>query len=156
MATLTDILGSYTRTKIPARWNSHYQRLCAERDRLIERDCSSGEVFQPKLDDLADAASQEDQRSLLMVTASATQGTIAEVLEAIARIERGTYGICEITGAPIPTERLDSIPWTRYSIEGQRQLEEAGLSRRPGLPALVGLTGTDTTEGESESEEDSE
>jgi RNA polymerase-binding transcription factor DksA len=155
MATLTDILGSHTRTKIPARWNSQYQRLCAERDRLCERDCSSGEVFQPKLDDLADAASQEDQRSLLMVTASATQGTIAEVLEAIRRIERGTYGVCEITGAPIAPERLNSIPWTRYSYEGQRQLEEAGLSRRPGLPALVGL-GTDTAEADAVAEEDSE
>jgi RNA polymerase-binding transcription factor DksA len=154
MATSTDILGSNTRIRIPVGWASQYECLCAERDKLLARDCSSGEVFQPKWDDLADAASQEDQRSLCMVTASVTQGTIVEVLEAIRRIERGTYGICEITGEPIAPERLNSIPWTRYSYEGQRQVEVAGRARRPSLPALEGIGGLESADAEHEEESD--
>jgi RNA polymerase-binding transcription factor DksA len=152
MATSADILGAVTRKKVPSRWAKHYEQLCAERDKLLERDCSATEGFQPKLDDLADAASQEAQRSLSMVTASATQGLVVEVIEAIRRIERGTYGVCEITGEPIGRDRLQSIPWTRYSLEGQRQLEQSGLARRTALPSLGGLSGTDAAENESENE----
>jgi RNA polymerase-binding transcription factor DksA len=150
MATSADILGAIRKPQVPARWCKHYRQLCAERDKLLERDCSSTELFQPKLDDLADAASQESQRSLSLVAATATHGQMQEVLEAIGRIERGTYGICEITGEAISVERLNSIPWARYSLAGQRQIELDGLARRPGLPLLEGLSGPESAEGDVE------
>lgn len=153
MATIADILGSVKRTKVPTRWAGHYEHLCAERDKLLERDCDQSEAFQPKLDDLADAASAESQRSLIMVTASARQGAIQEVLDALRRIERGTYGVCEITGEPIAPERLKSVPWTRYSLQGQQQLEQAGLVRRAALPALEGLHTADHEETETDESE---
>ena len=43
---------------------------------------------------------------------------LVEVEEALARIEAGTYGICEETEEPIEDARLVAIPWTRLSIEG--------------------------------------
>lgn len=155
MATAADILGTKTRTKVPTRWAGHYEQLCAERDKLIERDFTSTAGFQPKLDDLADAASEETQRSISLVAAAATNGMIVEVLEAIRRIEQGTYGICEITGEPISLERLHSVPWARYSLQGQQQIEQGGWARRTGLPSLQGLTVTDLDE-ESEAEEDAD
>jgi DnaK suppressor protein len=154
MATSAQILGSSTRSKVPSRWSRQYQQLCVERDKLLDRDCSATENFQPKLDDLAEAASEESQRSLTLVAATVTYDTIKEVLAAIRRIEQGTYGICEITGKPIPAERLSSIPWARCSLEGQQQLEQEGLGRRNALPVLEGLGRTDDVEpGE---EDDSE
>jgi RNA polymerase-binding transcription factor DksA len=151
MATSAQILGlSTTRTKVPSRWAQQYQTLCAERDKLLERDCSAGESFQPKLDDLAEAASEESQRSITLVAATATYDTIREVLAAIRRIERGTYGVCEITGEPIPAERLNSIPWARYSLEGQRQIEQDGLGRRTALPLLEGVGRTEDADGEED------
>jgi RNA polymerase-binding transcription factor DksA len=150
MATSADILGSVKRMKVPARWAEHYERLCAERDKLMQRDCSQGEAFQPKLDDMADAASEESQRGLTMVTATARQGAMAEVLDALRRIERGTYGMCEITGEPIPAERLISIPWARYSLAGQQQLEQSGMARRVALPALEGLSTAEAGDTEEE------
>ena len=41
-----------------------------------------------------------------------------EIEQALARIENGTYGICDETEEPIEPERLRAIPWTRLSIEG--------------------------------------
>lgn len=41
-----------------------------------------------------------------------------EIEQALARIESGTYGICEETEEHIEPERLLAIPWTRLSIEG--------------------------------------
>lgn len=153
MATSAEILGSMGRTKVPTRWARHYERLCAERDKLLERDCSSTEGVQPKLDDLADAASQESQRSLSLVTATATNDLIREVLAAIRRIERGTYGICEITGETISPERLNSIPWARYSIQGQQLVEQEGLGRKAALPLLEGLGRPEDAESEEEEPE---
>ena len=41
-----------------------------------------------------------------------------EIEQALARIEGGSYGICEETEEFIEEERLLAIPWTRLSIEG--------------------------------------
>src|SRR3954467_6802496 len=43
---------------------------------------------------------------------------LMEIESALARIEKGLYGICEETEEPIEADRLLAIPWTRLSIEG--------------------------------------
>lgn len=43
---------------------------------------------------------------------------LLEIEFALARIENGTFGICEETSEPIETERLMAIPYTRLCIEG--------------------------------------
>jgi RNA polymerase-binding transcription factor DksA len=152
-----DILGLNRTAKIPSKWAEHYQRLCAERDRLSARDVSATETPKVKMDDMADAASDESERSLSLVTATATHDIIHEVLAAIRRIERGTYGICELTGKPIETPRLQAIPWTRYSLEGQRELENSGNGRRLALPSLHSLAEAETSsEPSAEAEEEGE
>ncbi len=155
MATAADILGSNGKRKIPAKWADYYHRLCSERERLSARDLAAPTTSRVKVDDLADAASEESERSLSLVTATATQDIIFEVLEAIRRIERGTYGICEVTGQPIEAARLQAIPWARYSLQGQQELETGGHSRRVALPRLETVSGPasdEDSEGESSEE----
>ena len=41
---------------------------------------------------------------------------------ALRRLGVGTYGICTVTGKPIPVERLRAIPWTETTIEGAEQI----------------------------------
>ena len=43
---------------------------------------------------------------------------LVEVEQALARMERGAYGLCEETEEPIEVARLKTLPWTRLSIEG--------------------------------------
>ena len=43
---------------------------------------------------------------------------LIEIESALARIENGTFGVCEETEEPIEHERLRAIPWTKLSIEG--------------------------------------
>ena len=59
---------------------------------------------------------------------------IREIDEALKRIDEGVYGLCELTNLPIPEERLDEIPWARYTIEAARQLEQrsVGIGGNPG------------------------
>ncbi len=51
---------------------------------------------------------------------------LMEIESALARIDKGLYGICEETEEPIEPERLLAIPWTRLSIEGAEIRESLG------------------------------
>jgi RNA polymerase-binding transcription factor DksA len=73
---------------------------------------------------MADAATDSFDRDLVLGLLSFEQEGLYEIDAALKRIEDGTYGICELTGKPIPWERLAAIPWTRFSIEAENQLEE--------------------------------
>ncbi|MFM7052195.1 MAG: TraR/DksA family transcriptional regulator [Planctomycetota bacterium] len=37
-----------------------------------------------------------------------------------------TYGVCQLTGKPIPKARLDAKPWAKYTIEAERIAESGG------------------------------
>jgi RNA polymerase-binding transcription factor DksA len=49
---------------------------------------------------------------------------------ALERLDAGTYGVCELTGKLIPWERLEAVPWARFSLEAQKQIEQ-GASASP-------------------------
>lgn len=117
---------------------------------MLQRDCSTPQTSSAKLDDMTDAGSEESDRSLSFVSATVTQEIISEILNAIRRIEKGTFGVCEITGEPIEDERLNAIPWARCSLAGQRQIEEDGSGRRAGIPALQSITSAEAAASEDE------
>ena len=52
---------------------------------------------------------------------------LAEIDDALRRIEGGTYGICEGGGEQIPRQRLDAIPWARYCVSCATLLEKGLL-----------------------------
>ncbi|MFA5422511.1 MAG: TraR/DksA C4-type zinc finger protein [Phycisphaerae bacterium] len=82
---------------------------------------------------------------------------LTEIDAALARIERKTFGICEGSGEPIPKERLEAIPWARYSVK-YKELLEKGLVEASGSDEgyQEDAEGQSDTEGESEDEEESE
>ena len=69
-----------------------------------------------------------------------------EIEEALKRIEEGTYGICELTGKAIPKSRLNAIPWARYTVKAQAQLEKdgGGRNRKIGNLGTIDGAGTNT------------
>ena len=46
-----------------------------------------------------------------------------QVEHALDRVSDGSYGICEITGAPIPIERLRAIPWATMTVAAAAQYD---------------------------------
>jgi RNA polymerase-binding transcription factor DksA len=71
----------------------------------------------------ADAATDSFDRDLVLGLASFGQEGLYEIEAALKRIEDGSYGICELTGRPISWKRLQAIPWTRFSLEAEKQIE---------------------------------
>jgi DnaK suppressor protein len=62
------------------------------------------------------------------------EAQLREIDAAWDRLERGTYGFCELCGKPIGDERLEAMPAARYCLEDQAVAERDGRIRA-GAPA---------------------
>ncbi len=76
---------------------------------------------------MADVGSDNFEREMNMGFMQSELRLLAEIDEALARIEDGTYGVCLHSGAVIARPRLEYIPWTRFSLDVARQRERQGL-----------------------------
>src|SRR5215217_2151557 len=74
--------------------------------------------------DLADRASSETDRAIELRARDRQRKLIAKINAAIARIDDGTYGYCEVTGEPISLRRLEARPIATMSIEAQEWHEK--------------------------------
>ena len=54
---------------------------------------------------------------------------LAEIDEALFRIEEGSYGICEGSGEQISKPRLEAIPWARYCVDYASLLEKGLVAK---------------------------
>ncbi len=73
---------------------------------------------------VADAGTDTFDRDFALSMVSNEQDALTEIEAAIERIFNGKYGICEMTGKQIREERLMAVPFTRYSVKKQTQLEK--------------------------------
>ena len=101
---------------------------------------------------MADSGTDNFDRDFALSLLSSDQDAVYEIDEALKRIEKNTYGVCELTGKAIPKARLDAIPWARFSVEAQAQLERDGALRQRRLGALGSLEGGVGVEIEEEEE----
>src|SRR6266700_2137360 len=100
----------------------------------------------------ADAGSDAYDRDFALSLLSQEQDALYEIDQALKRIELGTYGVCEMSGKPIPRARLEAIPFARFTVECQSQLEKQSRASRvrQSVTSLFGLTEEETREGEEE------
>ncbi|MEX0331808.1 MAG: TraR/DksA family transcriptional regulator [Puniceicoccaceae bacterium] len=76
-----------------------------------------------------DAGTDNFDRDFALSLLSSEQESLKEIEAAIERIYDGSYGFCEVTGEAIKPERLEAVPFTRFSLEGQRQHEMNSYKR---------------------------
>lgn len=92
----------------------------------------------------ADAGTDSFDRDFALSLVSSEQEALNEIEEAILRIKDGSYGVCAVTGKPIPAARLAAVPFARYSVEGQ--LEHERNQRRKHNRSLSGGIFGDVTD----------
>ena len=80
--------------------------------------------------DLADRASLEADRSLVLRTRDRERKLIAKIEDALRRIEDGSYGYCEETAEPISLRRLEARPVATLSLEAQERHERMERTHR--------------------------
>jgi DnaK suppressor protein len=126
--------------KIKAEWQKYYATLIDLRERLVAQmnglAKESAEEMAGYSLHMADSGTDNFDRDFALSLLSSDQDAIYEIEEALKRIEKNTYGICELTGKQIPRARLEAIPWTRFTVEAQAQLERDGALRQRRLGAL--------------------
>jgi DnaK suppressor protein len=167
-ATAASILGKVaTKTQdefgdkqVKAEWQKYYKNLLDLRERLLNQMSGlakeSAEEMSSYSLHMADSGTDNFDRDFALSLLSADQDAIYEIEEALKRIEKGTYGVCELTGKQIPKARLDAIPWTRFTVEAQAQLERDGALRQRKLGTLGTVDssgGVEPAEEEDEPEE---
>jgi RNA polymerase-binding transcription factor DksA len=68
--------------------------------------------------DVADnLESFEENRAIL----TRLENRYNDIKDALAKIEKGTYGICEVGGEKIPEERLEANPSARTCVDHQKR-----------------------------------
>jgi DnaK suppressor protein len=100
----------------------------------------------------ADAGSDAYDRDFALSLLSQEQDALYEIDQALKRIEMGTYGVCEMSGKPISHARLEAIPFARFTVECQSQLEKQNKASRvrQSVTSLFGLTEEEGAESEEE------
>jgi RNA polymerase-binding transcription factor DksA len=73
---------------------------------------------------ITDAGTDTFDLDFALSLVSNEQEALYEIEEAIKRIRTRTYGTCELTGKQISKERLLAVPFARYSVESQAQVEK--------------------------------
>ena len=66
------------------------------------------------------------EREVDLVLSAQARAAVDEIDRALAKIDAGTYGICEKCGKPIPHARLKALPYAALCV----QCKSGGLSRR--------------------------
>ena len=109
------------------------ERLLDERRRVVdaidnihtENPGSIGEETEETSQDdhLGDIATATFDREMATTLEENSTHVLAEIDAALARIEDGTYGVCERCGQPIGEERLEALPWATLCIDDKRKQE---------------------------------
>jgi RNA polymerase-binding transcription factor DksA len=142
--------------KVKPEWQGYYQNLLDLRDQLRHQMDGLAKESAQELPGyslhMADSGTDNFDRDFALSLLSADQDSVYEIEEALKRIERKTYGVCELTNKVIPRARLEAIPWTRFTVEAQAQLEKDGAlkSRRLGALGTVDSIGVNDVESDDE------
>lgn len=139
---------SYKPVQVNPKWEEYYKTLVKLHDRLLNQmdglAKESAEHLQSYGLHMADSGTDNFDRDFALSLLSSDQDAVYEIEEALKRIEKGTYGVCELSGKTIPKARLKAIPWTRFTVEAQAKLEKEGAirQRRLGAPGTIDSAGS--------------
>ena len=78
------------------------------------------------VDHLADRGTDNFAKDLLIGVLQNSEAEICDIDAALARIEAGTFGICDGCGERIPNARLKALPFARLCIECKQAEEQLG------------------------------
>lgn len=153
---------------IPHKWRKYYRQLVELREEIRQGlDLHTQETLKRSAKEdsgdlsgysqhMADAGTDTFDRDFALSLVSSEQELLFEIEEALKRIRKGTYGTCEITTQTISPERLAAVPFTRYSLEGQKELEKQRRFGGQRGSAMASFSEAGTEDSANMAEEDVE
>lgn len=98
------------------------ENLLQLQDRYLEQ-TGQKPVAMDHADDM-DLASSTTDLEFALTTLSTSRTALLDIQNALKKLEDGTYGICEMSGELIKQERLEAIPFARFTVECKAKMEE--------------------------------
>ena len=104
------------------------KRLEAERDAIGARIAANKQGIKETIVDESGVGDREDEASLLYEREAdidenaRAREELPQVERALERIEHGTYGVSEVSGKPIPIDRLEAAPYAT-TLVGEQPVE---------------------------------
>ncbi|NBR71488.1 MAG: molecular chaperone DnaK [Verrucomicrobia bacterium] len=123
------------------------------KDSLRERGEGGGSAFGMHQ---ADAGSDAYEKDFALSLLSQEQDALYEIESALKRIEAHVYGVCEMSGQPIPVARLEAIPFARFTVECQSRFEQENKGKNRWEPAQPLMDSNETSDEEGGDESDEE
>ena len=80
--------------------------------------------------DTYDLASEERDREISFILSDRERSKVKHIDDALARMEEGSYGVCDACGLEIAEERLTAMPFTRLCRDCQQDQEREARSQR--------------------------
>lgn len=105
------------------------QKLLAIRRSLIgdveARIRDTQELGTDGIQDVADQATGISTHQILIDLGEKERNQLKLVEKALEKIKNGTYGICDRCEGKIPAKRLDAMPFARYCVACQSEIEKS-------------------------------
>jgi DnaK suppressor protein len=102
-----------------------YRELLLAKRRELRAARGSGEVLAPAAretrGDLIDQATAETEAKVQVRLRQTESHLLRAIEEALARIDQGTFGVCQECKFPIASARLNAVPWTRLCRDCKEQ-----------------------------------
>ncbi len=73
---------------------------------------------------MADMGTDNFEQEFALGLMDSERKLLRKIYDALKRMDKGVYGICEGTDKPISKARLEASPWSRYCIEYARMVEK--------------------------------
>ena len=112
---------------IPAKKLEEYRRALEARIAELDRSAAAAErearTLGTKTADAMDQAALEYEKQAALHKASVDRQLRKNVMQALERIRQGTYGECVNCGGEIEPKRLEALPFARYCIKCQEEME---------------------------------
>ncbi len=99
------------------------KRLKAERDAIESRIAANKRGIQETVQDESGVGDLEDEADLLYEREAEIdenardRNELTQINRALERIQQGTYGLSEVSGKPIPIERLEALPFATTRVD---------------------------------------
>ena len=103
-----------------ARLQHQAEELVAEAEELA-REREGGDTQFDEESGEGDTENIERERDLLL--SAQARHVVDEIDAALARMKKGTYGVCSYAGRKIPVERLEAIPWADVCVDCKARAE---------------------------------
>lgn len=109
----------------------HFQTLLTEElrrhnEKISEDQANALDSTDDSVKDTGDMSVQDVNQETALRMGERESKMVADIDQALLRIEEGTYGACQRCGKPIDERRLESIPTARYDAECQAIIESSG------------------------------